>query len=73
MHRQRADCALLPSSNDTIDLGHLECCADALRAARRIYDVVDGCPRCAPNCNTHLTEEAIVAALSAAIAAGSIG
>ncbi len=42
----------LPNAVNRIDLGWYSNCADAVRAAKRYYNDVNGCAYCASGCHT---------------------
>lgn len=45
------NCARLPLLENTIYLGNFECCADALKEAKKYYTNVDGCALCCALCH----------------------
>ena len=47
----REDCFWLSLATDVLYLGDLSSCAEAIRAARRVYFNVDGCKFCCKECH----------------------
>ncbi|MFT5823452.1 MAG: hypothetical protein ACI8ZM_004713 [Crocinitomix sp.] len=45
-------CPYSPRLENRIDLGYFYNCEDAVRAAKKIYRIADGCNHCSKPCHT---------------------
>lgn len=46
------NCNYLPDPENQVDLGWHSDCKSAVKKAQEIYDNVDGCEHCVPECHT---------------------
>jgi len=46
------NCSRLPDLENQVPLGSHDSCGPAVAKANSLYDKVDGCAYCCPNCNT---------------------
>lgn len=47
----KSTCPFMPSVQNRIYLGYFASCSDAIKAAKRYYNNVDGCAVCCPECH----------------------